>query len=175
MDTDTKELLNFTLRYLLLNFIIIIIGMRKRIITGDKQEVCSIRMSYYASFTMACTKKKPNYQGFPEIHAKIWNHFQEFLVTCWDLYAIAKVSYIMYNNIIFLRIKRYCLQEEWILESFKIFIRLSVILNISVQTVNGWRGYTIKNGLLVSTILFTLYTLPSVTDILTCLSFLFSF
>ena len=39
MDTDTKELLNFTLRYLLLNFIIIIIGMRKRIITGDKQEV----------------------------------------------------------------------------------------------------------------------------------------
>lgn len=79
----------------------------------------------------------------------------------------------MYNNIIFLIIKRYCLQHEWILESSKIFI--SVILNISIQTVNGWSGYTIKNGFIVSTILFTLCTFPSVTDTLTFLSFLFSF
>ena len=39
MDTDTKELLRDAFRYL--NFIIIIIGMRKRIITEDKQEVCT--------------------------------------------------------------------------------------------------------------------------------------
>ena len=65
------------------------------------------------------------------------------------------------------------MQHEWILESSKIFI--SVILNISIQTVNGWRGYTIKNGFIVSTILFTLYTFPTVTDTLTFLSFLFSF
>ena len=101
MDTDKKELLKFTSRYLLLNFIIIIIGMRKRIITGDKQEACTIRMSYYVSFTMACIKKKPSNQDFLEILAKIWNHFLEFLVTCWDLYAIAKVSYIMYNKMSF--------------------------------------------------------------------------
>lgn len=112
MDTDTKELLNFTLRYLLLNLIIIIIiGIRKRIITGDKQEVCTIRMSYYASFTMACTKKKPSYQDFLEILAKIWNHFLEFLafVSCLDSNAIAKVS-CYYHNIILMR--RACIQVE---------------------------------------------------------------
>jgi len=97
MDTDTKELLNFTLRYLLLNFIIIIIGMRKRIITGDKQEVLhpdELLCIIYDGKKNA-QRKKPSYQDFLEILAKIWNHFLQFLATCWDLYAIAKVSYII--------------------------------------------------------------------------------
>ena len=75
------------------------------------QELYTIQISYFVSFTMACIKKKIKLLGFLKALCKIWNHFLEFLafVSCLDSNAIAKVS-CYYHNILLMR--RACIQVE---------------------------------------------------------------